>query len=183
MTKSSNSSKEEKGRKVVNYLLTHSPESECQESSGKVYVWYTSLLCVLLCAAAVCVYSVYHILYTLHVAHSTAALRTVDKAAKSQGLSSTLELSSFSVASDLPSDRRPDLTITSWPAGSSLKATHLATTNPVSPSHYYCSTPSSLDPERLLKKREAQKTSKYRTLAEAQGGEFDPLAVGSHVVA
>ena len=35
------------------------------------------------------------------------------------------------------------------------KVTDLATTNPVSHSYHYCSTPSSLDPERLLKKREA----------------------------
>ena len=106
---------------------------------------------------------------SLSVARCTA-LRTLDRAARSQGLSTTLELSSFSSATDLPGERRR----------SSLRATDLATTSPMSLTHQYSCIPSSLEPERLLKKREAQKASKYRTLAESQGGELDPLAVGAH---
>ena len=71
-------------------------------------------------------------------------------------------------------------TCTMYGVGGSLKVTDLATTNPVSHSHHYCSTPTSLDPERLLKKRETQKASECRTLAESQGGEFDPLVIGTH---
>ena len=50
----------------------------------------------------------------------------------------------------------------------------------MSPSYHYCSTPTSLDPERLLKKRETQKISKYRSLVESRRGELDPLVTGAH---
>ena len=89
---------------------------------------------------------------SLHTVHNTV-LRVVDRAARSQGLSTALELSSFSSRSELPSEKRPDLTTTNWPVGNSLKVIDLATTNPVSDSVQYSSTPNSLDPERLLKKR------------------------------
>ena len=95
---------------------------------------------------------------SLHTAHSTV-LRVLDRAARSQGLKAVLELSSFSSKSGLPSEKRPDLTTTSWPVGNSLKVTDLAITNPVSDSTQYCTT--SLGPDRLLKKRELQKTTKY----------------------
>ena len=49
----------------------------------------------------------------------------------------------------------------------------------MSDSTQYSSTPSSLDPERLLKKHELQKTLKCRALAESQGGELQPLATGA----
>ena len=114
---------------------------------------------------------------SLHVAHNSV-LRVIDKAARSQGLSTTLELSSFSPVTGLPPG--PDLTTTNWPLGKSLSVTDLAVTSPVSPPCHYLPTPSSLDPERLFKKREAQKVSKYRFLAESQRGEFGPLVVGTH---
>ena len=37
----------------------------------------------------------------------------------------------------------------------------------------------SLSPERLLKKREIQKITKYTPLVESQGGEFSPLVIGT----
>ena len=95
------------------------------------------------------------------------------------GLNTSLELSSFSSPHDVLSDKRPDLATTNWPAGNSFKVTDLVVTSPVSHSYQYSSTPSSLDHQRLLKKRESQKTSKYRTLAHSQGGDFEPLAVGT----
>ena len=114
----------------------------------------------------------------MYSAHNTA-LRTVGKAARSQGLSTTLELSSLSSPHDLLSDKRPDLTTTSWPTGSALKVTDLAVTSPASDAHQYSSTPSSLDPQRLLKKRESQKVSKYRAVAQSKGGELEPLVTGT----
>ena len=85
----------------------------------------------------------------------------------------------LSSRSDLPSEKRPDLAITSWPVGNSLKATDLAITGPVSDSAQYSSTPSSLGPERLLKKRELQKAVKYHVPAESQGGELERFAIGA----
>ena len=58
----------------------------------------------------------------------------------------------------------PDLTITNWPTGNSIKIIDLAITNPVSDSIQYSATPISLDPQRLLKKREQQKIQKYRRI-------------------
>ena len=112
-------------------------------------------------------------------AAKTAPLTAAGKAARSHGLSTSLELSTFSSPHDPVSDKRPDLAITSWPSGSSLKATDLATTSPASSSLLYSLTPSSLDYQRLLKKREAQKVSEYRDLAQQKGGELKPLAVGT----
>ena len=63
-------------------------------------------------------------------------------------------LTSFSSVYSLPSEKRPDLTTTNWPLGKSLKVVDLAITNPVSQTFQYSSTPVSLHPERLLKKRE-----------------------------
>lgn len=73
-----------------------------------------------------------------------------------------------------------DLTITNWPTGNSIKIIDLAITNPVSDSIQYSATPISLDPERLLKKREIQKIQKYRRLVESsKGGTFEPLVIGT----
>ena len=55
----------------------------------------------------------------------------------------------------------------------------LAITNPVSKSIVYSNDPVSVDPLRLLKKRELQKTNKYSTLVQSQGGEFSPLVIGT----
>jgi len=115
---------------------------------------------------------------SLHIIHNSV-LRSIDKAARSQGLNSTLELSSFSSDFDNPSEKRPDITITNWPQGKSLKVIDLAITNPVSPTQSYIQTPSALDPERLLKKREIQKINKYRPFVVSKGGEFDPLVIGT----
>ena len=71
------------------------------------------------------------------------------------------------------------LTITNWPSGNSFKVIDLAITNLVSNSLLYSLTPSSLDYQRLLKKREAQKVPKYRDLAQQKGGEFEPLVIGT----
>ena len=105
---------------------------------------------------------------SLHTVHSSV-LRVVDQAARSQGLSTTLELTSFSSATDLPSEKRLDLTVASWLLGKSLRATDLAVTSPVSQSFYYAPSSTSLHPERLLKKRELQKATKYHALVESQG--------------
>ena len=67
------------------------------------------------------------------------------------------------------------LWITNWPLGKSLRVVNLATANPVSQTFQYSSTPASLHPERLLKKRELQKVTKYYALVEAQGGDFSSL--------
>ncbi len=90
-----------------------------------------------------------------------------------------MELSSFSSPTDEPNQQRPDLTITNWPTGNSIKIIDLAITNPVSDSIQYSATPISLDPERLLKKREIQKIQKYRRLVESNGGSFEPLVIGT----
>ena len=55
----------------------------------------------------------------------------------------------------------------------------LAITSPVSQSIPYSSSPMSIDPQRLLKKRESKKTTKYSTLAQSQGGELSPLVTGA----
>ena len=49
----------------------------------------------------------------------------------------------------------------------------------VSHFYQYLSTPSSLDSQRLLKKREAQKVSKYGDLVQSKGGSFEPIVIGS----
>ena len=50
----------------------------------------------------------------------------------------------------------------------------------MSDSIHYSATPISLDPERLLKKREQQKIQKYRCLVESKGaGTFEPLVIGT----
>jgi len=115
---------------------------------------------------------------SLHTIHNTV-LRVLDRAARSQGLNCTMELSSFSSPTDEPNQQRPDLTITNWPTGNSIKIIDLAITNPVSDSIQYLATPISLDPERLLKKREIQKIQKYRRLVESNGGSFEPLVIGT----
>ena len=115
---------------------------------------------------------------SLHTIHNTV-LRVTDQAERNQGLNTVLELTSFSSESDLPSEKRPDLTTTSWPLGKSLRVADLAVTNPVSQTFPYSSTPVSLHPERLLKKREVQKSTKYQALAESKGGDFSPLATGA----
>ena len=69
--------------------------------------------------------------------------------------------------------------ITNWPSGSSLKATGLAVASPASSSLQDSLAPSSLDHQRLLKKREAQKVSKYRALVHQKGGELEPLVIGA----
>jgi len=43
----------------------------------------------------------------------------------------------------------------------------------------YSLAPSLLDHQRLLKKREAQKVSKYRALVQQKGGEFETLVIGT----
>ena len=116
---------------------------------------------------------------SLHTIHNTV-LRVLDRAARSQGLNTTLELNSFSSPNDEPNEKRPDLTITNWPTGNSIKIIDLAITNPVSDSIQYSATPISLDPERLLKKREHHKIKKYRRLVESKGrGTFEPLVIGT----
>ena len=116
---------------------------------------------------------------SLHTIHNTV-LRVLDRAARSQGLHTAMELSSFSSPTDVPNEKRPDLTITNWPTGNSIKIIDLAITNPVSDSIQYSATPISLDPERLLKKHEIQKIKKYRRLVESKkGGTFEPLVIGT----
>ena len=82
---------------------------------------------------------------SLHSTHNSA-LRTVDRAARSHGLSTTLELATFSSPHDPLSDKRPDLVTTSWPSGSSLKVTDLAVASPVSSTLQYSLAPSLLAP-------------------------------------
>ena len=41
------------------------------------------------------------------------------------------------------------------------------------------SSPTFIDPQRLLKKRESQKATKYSSLAQSQGGELSPLVTGT----
>ena len=96
---------------------------------------------------------------SLHTVHNTV-LRVTDPAARSQGLNTVLELTSFSSESDLPREERPDLTTTSWPLGKSLKVADLALASPVSQAFQYSSTKVPFHPERLLKKREVQKSTK-----------------------
>jgi len=115
---------------------------------------------------------------SLHNIHNSV-LRTVDKAARSHGLNTTLELATFSSPHDPLSDKRPDLVVTNWPSGNSLKVIDLAVTNPVSSTLQYSLTPNLLDHQRLLKKREAQKVTKYSSLVHQKGGEFEPLVIGA----
>ena len=111
---------------------------------------------------------------TLSSVPSTKLLEATDLV-----LSTTLELATFSSPHDPLSDKRPDLVITNWPSGNSLKVIDLAVTNPVSSTLQYSLTPSLLDHQRLLKKREAQKVTKYRALVHQKGGEFEPLVIGA----
>ena len=67
----------------------------------------------------------------------SSVLRAADQAARSQGLSAALELTSFSPLSGHSSKKRPDLATASWPAGKSLKVIDLAVANPVPPSTQY----------------------------------------------
>ena len=115
---------------------------------------------------------------SLHTIHNNV-LRTIDLAGRNQGLNLVMELSTFSSPTDDPNEKRPDITITNWPTGNSIKIMDLAITNPVSDSIQYSATPISLDPERLLKKREQQKIQKYRRLVESKGGTFEPLVIGT----
>ena len=69
--------------------------------------------------------------------------------------------------------------VTNWPSGNPLKVIDLAVTNPVSSTLQYSLTPSLLDHQRLLKKREAQRVTKYRALVHQKGGEFEPLVIGA----
>jgi hypothetical protein len=94
-------------------------------------------------------------------------------------VSTQLELVNFSAATEDLNQKRPDITITNWPIQKSLRMIDLAITNPVSKSIVYSNDPLSVDPLRLLKKRELQKTNKYSTLVQSQGGEFSPLVIGT----
>ena len=86
-----------------------------------------------------------------------------------QFLSSALELTYFSPASDPTAEKRPDTATASWPSGKSLRVIDLAITSPVSQSTPYSSSPTSIGPQRLLKKREPQIATEHSSLAQSQG--------------
>ena len=117
-------------------------------------------------------------MWYVHI-HVYTTIRVTDQAARSQGLNSALELTSVSPTSDPTTEKRPDVATASWPSGESLRVTGPATASPVSQSTPYSPTPTSIDPERLLKKRESKKTTEYRSLAQSQGGDFSPLVTGT----
>ena len=55
----------------------------------------------------------------------------------------------------------------------------LAIVDCVSQTTNYRNSEASLNPEVLLKKREGKKKSKYRTLVERNGGQFEPLVIST----
>ena len=114
-------------------------------------------------------------LFNIH----NSVLRTIDKASRSHGLISTLELTQFSSVNQPANEKRPDLTVSNWPNGNPNKVIDLAIVDCVSPSTNYRNTDASLNPDVLLKKRESQKISKYRTLVEQNGGQFEPLVIST----
>ena len=67
---------------------------------------------------------------SLHSTHNSALCAT-DQAARSSGLNSALELTTFSPTGEDISEKRPDTTATSWPTEKSLRVIDLAITNPV----------------------------------------------------
>jgi len=89
-------------------------------------------------------------LFNIH----NSVLRTIDKACRSHGLISTLELTQFSTLNHPDNEKRPDLTISNWPNGNPNKVMDLAIVDCVSHTTNYRNSEASLNPEVLLKKRE-----------------------------
>jgi len=63
-----------------------------------------------------------------------SVLRTIDKACRSHGLSSILELTQFSTQDQPAHEKRPDLTVSNWPIDNPNKVIDLAIVDCVSPS-------------------------------------------------